>query len=94
MTFRLPVLPNTDARRAAGQFEGSHGQIVPDLSLDSELWSDMKLLNKWLEGESLDSALARKRSISAQTEFFEERLSSPNSLSVIGVLGLYTHWGF
>lgn len=83
LTFRLPVLPDTDARRAVTQFDGSQGQIVPDLCLDSELWSDMKLLHNWMEGGSSDSALARKGSIPAQTEFFEERLSSPNSFPLL-----------
>ncbi|KAJ9479896.1 hypothetical protein VN97_g13165 [Penicillium thymicola] len=87
LTFRLPVLPNADSRRATSHFGGQHGQIAPDLCLDSELWNDVKLLHEWVEGRSSDSSLTLKESIPARTKFFEERLSSSNSFPLLACWG-------
>lgn len=83
LTFRVPLLPNPDARRATNKYEGAHRQSSPDLSLDSELWNDVKILHKWIEGKSSDGALTRKGSISVQADFIEERLSRSNSFPLL-----------
>lgn len=83
LTFRLPLLPSPNARRATNKHRGTYGQFAPDLSLDSEQWNDVKLLHKWMEGKTSDSALTRKGSISARADFIEERLSRSNSFPLL-----------
>ncbi|KAI9370537.1 acyl-CoA N-acyltransferase [Aspergillus egyptiacus] len=82
--FRIPVLPPGDeAQRMRMSSDSSDYRGGPNLCLDSELANDLKLVYKWVQQRPPDTALPRKESITDQSSFLEDRLSSQNSFPAL-----------
>lgn len=83
LTFRVPVLPTTNAINKHPPTSSERSNPGPNLCLDSELSNDLKLVYDWVQKRPPDTALVRRKSIVEQSSFLEERMCSQNSFPVL-----------
>ncbi|KAJ5608499.1 hypothetical protein N7537_005118 [Penicillium hordei] len=83
LTFRVPVVPIKGSLRAPSTTELPSSWTGPNLCLDSELMSDLKLFHRWVNQYSTHTSLLRKGSLDVQLEDLKIRMSSKSSFPAL-----------
>ncbi|KAL4806567.1 acyl-CoA N-acyltransferase [Aspergillus unguis] len=85
LTFRIPVLPTTDAVKAPrfSPDEIDSFEAGPDLCLGNDLANDVKIIYDWIQKRPADAALPRKSSLDEHSHFLEDRMCSNNSFPIM-----------
>ncbi|KAJ5110657.1 hypothetical protein N7532_001192 [Penicillium argentinense] len=83
LTFRIPVVPVKGSSALSSSTDQQSNRIGPNLCLDSELLSDVRLFHRWVNQFPTHSSLLQKGPLEVQLENLKKGMSSQSSFPAL-----------